>query len=98
LSLEYLERFENSDLDFKGTNYEFLPFGAGRRICPGVNLGVGNIELALASLLYHFDWKLPHGMGPKDVDVCEASGLLASKKTSLILHPVTRIPPASAEK
>ncbi|KAG2556390.1 hypothetical protein PVAP13_8NG081600 [Panicum virgatum] len=92
------ERFENSDLDFKGTNYEFLPFGAGRRICPGINLGVLNIELALASLLYHFDWKLPHGMGPKDVDVCEAAGLLASKKTSLILHPVTRIPPASVEK
>jgi len=90
------ERFENSDLDFKGTNYEFLPFGAGRRICPGINLGVANIELALASLLYHFDWKLPDGVGPKDVDVREAAGLFGSKKTSLVLHPVTRIPPAAA--
>ncbi|CAN6380872.1 unnamed protein product [Urochloa humidicola] len=89
------ERFENSDLDYKGTNYEFLPFGAGRRICPGINLGVGNIELALASLLYHFDWKLPDGIEPKDVDVFEAAGLVASKKTSLILHPITRIPPAN---
>ncbi|CAL4994524.1 unnamed protein product [Urochloa decumbens] len=62
------ERFENSDLDYKGTNYEFLPFGAGRRICPGINLGVSNIELALASLLYHFDWKLPEGIEAKDVD------------------------------
>ncbi|CAD6235830.1 unnamed protein product [Miscanthus lutarioriparius] len=87
------ERFENSNLDYKGTNFEFLPFGAGRRICPGINLGVGNIELALASLLYHFDWKLPDGIDPKDVDVSEAAGLVASKKTSLILHPVTRIPP-----
>ncbi|CAM0151217.1 unnamed protein product [Urochloa decumbens] len=89
------QRFENSDLDYKGTNYEFLPFGAGRRICPGINLGVGNIELALASLVYHFDWKLPDGIEPKDVDIFEAAGLVASKKTSLMVHPVTRIPPAN---
>ncbi|XP_062201102.1 dolabradiene monooxygenase-like [Phragmites australis] len=85
------ERFENSNLDYKGTNFEYLPFGAGRRMCPGVNLGLANIELALASLLYHFDWKLPDGMKPKDVDVWEAEGLIAKKKTGLILHPVTRI-------
>nr|CAB3491196.1 unnamed protein product [Digitaria exilis] len=89
------ERFENSNLDYKGTNYEFLPFGAGRRICPGINLGMGNIDLALASLLYHFDWKLPDGVKPKDVDVCEAAGIVGSKKTSLIVHPVTRIPPSN---
>ncbi|CAN6380892.1 unnamed protein product [Urochloa humidicola] len=89
------ERFENTDLDYKGTNFEFIPFGGGRRICPGMNLGVGNIELALASLLYHFDWKLPDGIEPKDVDVFEAAGIIASKKTSLMVCPVTRIPPAS---
>ncbi|WVZ51485.1 hypothetical protein U9M48_002630 [Paspalum notatum var. saurae] len=90
------ERFEGrNDIDYKGNNFEYLPFGSGRRSCPGMNLGVGNIELALASLLYHFDWKLPHGIGPRDVDVSEAPGLVAGKKTSLILHPVTRIPPAT---
>ncbi|OEL26491.1 Ent-cassadiene C2-hydroxylase [Dichanthelium oligosanthes] len=90
------ERFENNSLDFRGTNYEYLPFGAGRRMCPGINLGMANIELALASLLYHFDWKLPKGTGPKDVDVWEGTGLIASKNTSLMLHPVTRIAPAAA--
>ncbi|CAL4989138.1 unnamed protein product [Urochloa decumbens] len=90
------ERFEDSDLDYKGTNYEFLPFGAGRRICPGINLGVANIELALVSLLYHFDWKLPQGIEANDVDASEAIGLVSSKKTGLIMHPVTRIPPAPA--
>ncbi|CAN6374617.1 unnamed protein product [Urochloa humidicola] len=88
------ERFENINLDYKGTNYEYLPFGAGRRICPGMNLGVGNIELALASLLYHFDWKLPDGTETKDIDLSEAKGLAASKKIDMILHPITRIPPA----
>ncbi|KAL6844265.1 hypothetical protein ACP4OV_025938 [Aristida adscensionis] len=90
------ERFENNNLDYKGTNYEYLPFGAGRRMCPGITLGVANIELALASLLYHFDWKLPNGMEPKDVDVSEVSGLAASKKTSLILNPIIHVPQANA--
>ncbi|KAJ1253541.1 hypothetical protein BS78_05G100000 [Paspalum vaginatum] len=90
------ERFQGpSDIDYRGNSFEYLPFGSGRRSCPGTNLGVGNIELALASLLYHFDWELPHGIGPRDVDVSEAPGLVAGKKTSLILHPVTRIPPAT---
>lgn len=87
------ERFENSNLDYKGTNFEFLPFGAGRRMCPGINLGLANIDLALVSLLYHFDWKLPDGMEPKDVDVRELVGLVSGKKNSLMLHPVTRIAP-----
>jgi len=60
-------------------------------MCRGVNLGLANIELALASLLYHFDWKLPSGVEPKDVDVSEAAGLVGKKKTGLLLHPVTRI-------
>lgn len=90
------ERFENSNLDYKGTYYEYLPFGSGRRMCPGANLGVANLELALASLLYHFDWKLPSGQEPKDVDVWEAAGLVAKKNIGLVLHPVSHIAPVNA--
>ncbi|GJN20725.1 hypothetical protein PR202_gb08136 [Eleusine coracana subsp. coracana] len=54
---------------------------------PGVNLELANIYLALVSLLYHFDWKLPDGLEPKDIDISEVVGLIANKKTSLILHP-----------
>ncbi|KAG2537874.1 hypothetical protein PVAP13_9NG324700 [Panicum virgatum] len=90
------ERFENTNLDYKGTSYEFLPFGSGRRLCPGANLGLANIELALASLLYHFDWKLPNGVEPDDVEVWEASGLIGKKNIGLMLQPVTRIAPVNA--
>jgi cytochrome P450 len=83
------ERFENTNRDYRGTDYEFLPFGSGRRVCPGLNLGLANMELALASLVYHFDWKLPSGVEPKDVDVWEAPGVIAKKNTGLLLHPVT---------
>ncbi|XP_006661797.2 ent-cassadiene hydroxylase-like [Oryza brachyantha] len=87
------ERFENNNIDYKGNNFEFLPFGSGRRMCAGINLGMANVELPLASILYHFDWKLPNGMLPEDVDMQEVPGLLANRRTSLTLFPVTRVAP-----
>ncbi|KAB5520535.1 hypothetical protein DKX38_024854 [Salix brachista] len=53
------ERFIDSALYFKGQNYELLPFGAGRRGCPGIFMGMSKVELALANLLPCIDWKLP---------------------------------------
>ncbi|KAL6524171.1 hypothetical protein OROMI_031266 [Orobanche minor] len=81
------ERFENSSVDFLGNDYEFIPFGAGRRICPGMNFGLVSVELPLAQLLYHFDWKMPNGMRPDDIDMTEAEGIAVSRKTGLFLVP-----------
>ncbi|KAL7122248.1 hypothetical protein ACP275_01G032900 [Erythranthe tilingii] len=81
------ERFENSTVDFQGNNFEYLPFGAGRRICPGMNFGLVNTELPLAQLLYHFDWSLPEGMTRGDVDMTEEEGIIVSKKKPLLLVP-----------
>nr|CAB3492464.1 unnamed protein product [Digitaria exilis] len=81
------ERFDGSDTDFNGAHFELLPFGAGRRMCPGVAMGVATIELTLANLLYCFDWAMPEGMAPEDVNMEEAGGLTVHKKTPLLLVP-----------
>ncbi|XP_078157194.1 desmethyl-deoxy-podophyllotoxin synthase-like [Carex rostrata] len=86
------ERFITHAIDFKGKDFEFVPFGAGRRMCPGLKFGMTLVEEALASLLLHFDWKLPDGLKPEDVDVTETFGLVAAKKKPLYLVPTLRVP------
>jgi cytochrome P450 len=77
------ERFQGSGVDFRGNDMEFIPFGAGRRICPGITLGLANLELALASLLYHFDWDLPGGARLEELDMAEAFGITLRRKSAL---------------
>jgi cytochrome P450 len=57
-------------------------------MCPGMSFGLANVELALASLLYHFDWKLPDNAKPEDIDISESVGLTARRKTPLLLNAV----------
>ncbi|XVF43869.1 hypothetical protein PTKIN_Ptkin02bG0075000 [Pterospermum kingtungense] len=78
--------------DPRGQHCEFLPFGGGRRSCPGMTLATRMMELALANLLHCFNWK-PFGEGKVDVDMEEAAGpsLTISKKTPLYLMPLNRV-------
>uniref|UniRef100_A0A0D9VD39 Cytochrome P450 n=1 Tax=Leersia perrieri TaxID=77586 RepID=A0A0D9VD39_9ORYZ len=86
------ERFERCARDFKGADYEFIPFGAGRRICPGISMALAHLELVLATLLFHFDFELPAGMSPEEVDLTEKSGVSTVLKTDLLVVPVPRVP------
>ncbi|XP_021863466.1 cytochrome P450 71A22-like [Spinacia oleracea] len=78
------ERFLNSSIDFKGQDFEFIPFGAGRRGCPGMSFGIVGAELVLATLAYAFDWKLPQG---KDFNVVENMGITIRKRDPLVAIP-----------
>ncbi|XP_010696013.1 3-beta-hydroxylase [Beta vulgaris subsp. vulgaris] len=75
------ERFLNTSLyDFKGQNFQYIPFGAGRRGCPGISFGMVDAELAIATLMYEFDWKFS---GEK-LDMTELQGLTVARRDPLM--------------
>ncbi|KAK1271780.1 Cytochrome P450 71A1 [Acorus gramineus] len=79
------ERFLHNSLEFNGNDFRFFPFGGGRRICPGMHIGISNFELMLANLIHHFEWKLPNGMKERDMDMDEAPGIILKMKSPLLL-------------
>ncbi|VVA91176.1 unnamed protein product [Arabis nemorensis] len=76
------DRFVDSSIDYKGLNFELLPFGSGRRICPGMGLGITLAELGLLTMLYFFDWGLPEKQ--------EADKIITDNEVSLDLFQVVR--------
>ncbi|KAL5564940.1 hypothetical protein UlMin_028104 [Ulmus minor] len=82
------ERFESNPLDFKGQHYQFIPFGFGRRQCPGLTFGIATIEYLVSNLLYWFDWKLPDDALPEDMDMTEVFGISVAKKSPLHVVPM----------
>ncbi|XP_057950581.1 probable (S)-N-methylcoclaurine 3'-hydroxylase isozyme 2 [Malania oleifera] len=84
------ERFLDSELDFKGNDFEFLPFGGGRRICPGLSNAIRQVHLTLASLIHHFEWSLPHNLVPDQLDMSEKFGVTLLKEEPLVLVPKRR--------
>ncbi|CAI0407042.1 unnamed protein product [Linum tenue] len=83
------ERFLDSAIDYKGTHFTFLPFGGGRRMCPAIQFAMPIVELTLANLLFHFDWKLPCDMRPEDLDMTEHFDTAIRRKEKLCLIPTT---------
>ncbi|WCJ37099.1 cytochrome P450 family 71 subfamily B polypeptide 2 [Euphorbia peplus] len=84
----YPERFVDSSIEFKGNDFELIPFGAGKRICPGITMVMANVELMIAHMLYHFDWKMPDEAKSESIDMSESFGLAIKRKTNLILVPI----------
>ncbi|KAL4298427.1 hypothetical protein GQ457_12G006350 [Hibiscus cannabinus] len=80
------ERFENNGVDFKGRDFHFIPFGCGRRSCPGMAFGVASLEYLSANLLYWFDWEL---CGGENLDMDEVYGITVSKKIPLHVLPTS---------
>lgn len=81
------ERFLGSKINYRGQDFEFIPFGAGRRICPGLPLAVKMIQLELASIIHSFNWKLPEGTTPLTIDMEEVCGATLKKAIPLLAIP-----------
>uniref|UniRef100_A0ACD5WLB8 Uncharacterized protein n=1 Tax=Avena sativa TaxID=4498 RepID=A0ACD5WLB8_AVESA len=77
------ERFLGSRIDVKGQDFQLLPFGSGRRMCPGYNLGLKVIEVSLANMLHGFEWRLPDGMAKEQLSMEEIFGLTIPRKYPL---------------
>ncbi|KAL0356321.1 UNVERIFIED_CONTAM: cytochrome [Sesamum radiatum] len=76
------DRFLNSPIDFKGLDFELIPFGAGRRGCPGIAFAMATTEFALANLVQKFDWKLPDE--GKELDMKEHLGVAVHRDVPLL--------------
>ncbi|XP_028784910.1 cytochrome P450 71D10-like [Neltuma alba] len=76
------------EYNFKGSKFEYIPFGAGRRICPGSTFATPILELLLSNLLYHFNWKLPKGMKVEELDMEQPFGAAVRRQNDLILVPI----------
>ncbi|KAH7276419.1 hypothetical protein KP509_39G006600 [Ceratopteris richardii] len=86
------ERFEGKETDMVGHHYEILPFGAGRRICPGLPLAVSMLGLTLANLIHCFDLQLPHGQSSDTMNMEERKGVTSNKAVPTAIVPKPRFP------
>ncbi|XP_027920963.1 cytochrome P450 CYP736A12-like [Vigna unguiculata] len=86
----YPERFIDNNLDFRGYDFKYTPFGFGRRGCPGINLGLATVKLVVAQLVHCFSWELPGGMAPDELDMNEKFGLTIPRVKHLFAVPRNR--------
>ncbi|KAH6758271.1 hypothetical protein C2S51_018506 [Perilla frutescens var. frutescens] len=80
------QRFLESEVDMRGTNFELIPFGAGRRICPGLPLAVRMVPVMVGSLLNSFDWKVESGL---ELNMDEKFGITLEKAEPLHVVPIS---------
>lgn len=86
----YPERFLDTNLDVQGHDFRYLPFGSGRRKCPGLQLGMTVVQLVVAQLVHCFNLTLPEGQTPDDLDMTEKFGLTLPRANHLIILPTYR--------
>ena len=90
------ERFltTDKDIDMKGQHFQLLPFGGGRRICPGINLGLQTVRLTLASFLHSFEILNP---STEPLDMTEVFRATNTKATPLEILIKPRLSPSCYE-
>ncbi|ERN00001.1 hypothetical protein AMTR_s00110p00149730 [Amborella trichopoda] len=97
LEFKPVERFmpgaPTAHMDVKGNDFEFIPFGAGRRICAGMSMGIRNVQFLTAALVHAFDWELLEGETPEKLNMEEVYGLTLQRKVPLVVKPKPRLAP-----
>ncbi|EFJ16442.1 hypothetical protein SELMODRAFT_268606 [Selaginella moellendorffii] len=83
------QRFIEQDIDVFGQNFHFVPFGTGRRVCPGAKLGLDTVRIGVATLVQGFDWELDQD--PAKLDMAETFGLVCQKTQPLVAIPRPRL-------
>ncbi|KAH7656508.1 Flavonoid 3'-monooxygenase protein [Dioscorea alata] len=86
------ERFIGKAIDVISNHFELLPFGAGRRMCPGYSIGLKVVQVSLANLLHGFKWMLPHGMKAENLNMDEIFRLSTPRKVPLEVVLEPRLP------
>ncbi|CAI8596242.1 unnamed protein product [Vicia faba] len=89
----FLQGSDKCDVDIKGNNFEVIPFGAGRRICVGMSLGLRTVQLLTATLAHSFNWELENGLKPENMNMNEAFGLTLQRVVPLSVYPKCRLSP-----
>ncbi|KAM3387704.1 hypothetical protein ACQJBY_010508 [Aegilops geniculata] len=84
-------RFENTNVDYNGTSFEFTPFGGGRRQCPGIAFASSVLEITLVNFLYHFDWILPDNANSVSLDMSEKFGFTVRRRNDLLLKAIPHV-------
>ncbi|OWM67192.1 cytochrome P450 93A3-like [Punica granatum] len=85
----FLNRLEEGNLDIRGQSFQLLPFGSGRRSCPGASLALQVVQSTLGAMIQCFDWKVSTG----SVDMKEAPGLSLPRAHPILCLPVARLDP-----
>lgn len=87
------ERFANrADVDVKGNFFGLIPFGSGRRQCPGMHLGILFVQMGVARLVHSFEMALPDGMDMSELDMSELFGGTTPRKVPLTVVAQPRLP------
>ncbi|RVW85644.1 Flavonoid 3'-monooxygenase [Vitis vinifera] len=89
----FLPGGERPNADVRGNDFEVIPFGAGRRICAGMSLGLRMVHLLTATLVHAFNWELPEGQVAEKLNMDEAYGLTLQRAAPLMVHPLPRLSP-----
>ena len=91
----FLPGGSHDGVDVKGSDFELIPFGAGRRICAGLSWGLRMVTLMTAALVHALDWHLADGMTADKLDMEEAYGLTLQRAVPLMVRPNPRLLPSA---